>query len=52
MEHLQLSHRDTSAVMVEDDIIYSYLKHHMSKNVTYERQKIFASDVDPKKYAF
>ena len=51
MEHLQLSHRDAAAVLAtRDDAIYSYLKHHMSRNVTYERQKIFASDVDPNKY--
>jgi len=53
MEHLQLSHRDAAAVMAtKDDDIYSYLQHHMSKNVTYERHKIFASDVDPNKYVY
>ncbi|XP_065899490.1 E3 ubiquitin-protein ligase rnf213-alpha-like isoform X3 [Dysidea avara] len=49
MEHLQLSYRDAAAVIAKDDVIYSYLNHHMSRNVTYESQKIFASDVDCKK---
>ena len=45
MEHLQLSHRDASAVMVKDDVIHDYLRHHMSNNAQYE-QKTFASEVD------
>ena len=47
MEHLQLSHRDASAVMATDDVIHGFLKHHMSHNVQYEyEQQIFASEAD------
>ena len=45
MEHLQLSHRDASAVMAKDDLIHGYLKHHLSKNQSFGNQ-ILASDVD------
>ena len=48
MEHLQLSHREPSAVMAKDDVIHDYLKHHMSHNAQYE-QEIFASEVDSDK---
>lgn len=45
MEHLQLSHRDAAAVMAQDDIIDSFLKHHLSQNKTFVK-KILASDID------
>ena len=45
MEQLQLSHRDASTVLAKDDVIYSYLKHHMSNNRAF-REQILASDVD------
>ena len=45
MEHLQLSHRDASAVMAKDDVIHDFLKHHMSQNIQYGQQ-IFASEAD------
>ena len=45
MEHLQLSHRDASAVIATDNVIHEFLKHHMSQNVQYEQQ-IFASEAD------
>ena len=48
MEHLQLSQRDASAVMANDDIIYDFLNHHMSRNAQYEQQ-IFASEADDEK---
>ena len=45
MEHLQLSHRDSSAVMAKDDVVHEFLKHHMSHNAQYGQQ-IFASEAD------
>ena len=45
MEHLQLSQRDASAVMTNDNVVSDFLNHHMSHNVQYEKQ-IFASEVD------
>ena len=48
MEHLELSHRDAAAVMAKDDVISSYLKHHMSNNTAFRKQTL-ASDVDPDK---
>ena len=45
MEHLQLSQRDASAVMTNDNVVSDFLNHHMSHNVQYEQQ-IFASEVD------
>ena len=48
MEHLQLSHRDAAAVIAKDDVIHRYLNHHLSNNVSYDKQ-IYASDVDPNK---
>ena len=49
MEHLQLSHRDASAVMAKDDVIHEFLKYHMSHNAQYDQQ-VFASEVDNDKY--
>lgn len=47
MEHLQLSHRDFTAVMAKDNVIHEFLKYHMSYNVQYDqKQKKFASEVD------
>ena len=51
MEHLQLSHRDASAVMAKDDIIHGYLKSYLSHNENYGKQ-ILASDVDLNKYVY
>ena len=48
MEHLQLSHRDSTAIIAKDDVVHRYLNNHLSKNVTYQKQ-IYASDVDPDK---
>ena len=48
MEHLQLSQRDVSAVLANDDVIQDFLNHHMSHNVQYEQQ-IFASEADDDK---
>lgn len=50
MEYLQLSHRDAAAVMVKDDIIHNYLKHHMSQYQDFRRQA--ASIVDLDKYVY
>jgi len=44
-EHLQLSHRDASAVMAKDEVIHDFLGHHMSHNVQYGQQ-IHASEAD------
>ena len=48
MEHLQLSQRDASAIIANDDVIHNFLNHHMSHNVQYEQQ-IFASEADDTK---
>ena len=46
MEHLQLSQRDATAVMAKDEVIYEFLKHHMSHSAGQYAQQIFASEVD------
>ena len=45
MEHLQLSYRDASAVMANDDVIHEFLRLRMLHNVHYEQQ-VFASEAD------
>jgi len=45
MEHLQLSHRDASAVIANNNTICEFLEYHMSHNAQYGQQ-IFASEVD------
>ena len=49
MEHLPLSHRDATAIMAKDDVIYDFLKFHLSHNSQFGFD-IYASEVDVDKY--